>query len=113
MPDIFQRAMAQRVRYPMGVFDHARGQKKTIMAPFRLLKLDDGLYFMPVDAPAFGGSSNTLQGVIGSDTVDEAFYLGRESFYYEETCIVIGEHELGDWKGTPDSWKGMHQLGML
>jgi hypothetical protein len=119
MADIFQRAKMEEVRYSFGTFDLARKSPKTVPAPFDILYLDDGLYFLPADAPAVGGppvSSSIcypLSGTVGTDTQDEAFYQGRGGFFLTEKLIIMGEHEMGDWKGSPDTWKGMHQLGML
>jgi len=111
--NIFQRGVIRDVWYNMGVFDNARGTKRMTFAPFEVLFLDDGIYFQPVDAPAFGGSSSSLAGVIGTDTQDEAFYQGRGEFYYDDKFYIMGENEMGDWKGNPESWKGMHQIGLV
>lgn len=114
MADIFDYAQCREVFYDKGTFPYAENTKRFIRAPFRMLTIPGNatgapsLYLEPT--PAAG----TPDALWGGDSFRGEQYLGREGLgYLVKPELVVGEYEMGDFAGKPDTWKGVHAFGML
>lgn len=87
----------QEVRYPQGRFADGSGPK-LIMAPFQIAHLDgiESACLMP----------GTFEDATAN--VDQELFFMRES-----PPLDIGEHEMGDFMGQPDNWRGVHQFSRI
>jgi hypothetical protein len=84
-----------------------------LKAPFDRLMLEGIPYIMPVSCYARGGTGGTgLSGIFSFDEGDE-FSLGQQFLYDSLENIVMGSHEMGDWKGNKDNWLQVHKFGLI
>jgi len=79
------------------ITDFWPGKAMCKKAGFELWKLDGRQYVVPFFGPAAGDES------INSDPLG---YLTAEQ-------LMIGEHEMGDFQGQGDCWKGVHRFDVL
>jgi hypothetical protein len=112
MDDLHKNGKLRQIFYKMGRFDGDQGKDKYIKAPFDLLLWGVHTYIQPTDCGAGGFSANSASGLFGND---EGFELdiARGGNYFVFEPYIMERHDLGDWKGKPDDWRGMFKLGQL
>ena len=106
-PDIFHDGEITYVMFEMFKDGGNKGQPRCVRAPFSLVKSEGDQFLMP---SSWGDGSN----LYGGDAADEAFYQAREDFgFVTAEMLVLGEHEMGDFDGQPDNWKGVHAFSLI
>ena len=112
MNTIFTRARLNEVFYRIGKFDNDT-KGKFIHAPLDVLILDGVMYLNTRCFKAGGGLLEVAPWVSQTGVIDEEFMSARDIFPTELNPIVIGQHELGNWKERGTDWTGVHQLGFI
>jgi hypothetical protein len=113
MEDVFKLSRKQLVLYSVGQFGNER-IPKFIKAPFDLVKVAGGFFLCPISTKR-SSVRTQLDSGMSNDPVDEAFQLAGagDEFFLEAQIVITGEHEMGDYKGQPDTWKGMHKFSQI
>lgn len=111
--DIFQRATRTPCYFKLGVFQNQANKEKFVRASFDLVQLDDGLYVQPVTSAVPNGSSKVNSAVTVFAETGENFYKAQEEFFEDGTRVILGEHEMGDYKGNLSNWKECFKLGKI
>lgn len=108
-PDFFEKTKIFPVYYTKGKFEGDPKTKKYVRAPFDIVKHEDGTLFVQ---PCGIGVPDALW---GEDGKNERTDLARADFGFIDIAgaIVIGEHEIGDYQGQPENWRGLHRLGFV
>ena len=115
--EIWDLTRKTMVFYDRGKGDtRSGGSTKLVQAPFYLVNLgnDGGTAISPVDS--FRVSVNSGKDYfLGTDSPSglQAQICPDEEFYFDGDILVIGEHEMGDYKGNPESWKGLHKFSNI
>lgn len=111
-----QLSIVTPVRYKRGLF--ADGSPKYTNAPFALIQLPANpenttrseMYLMPT--PIYTEAS-AADGLLNSDTITDAQVLGRGEMGYMRDPMTIEEHEMGNWQGRGEDWRGLHRFGLI
>lgn len=103
-PSFFHDSTIRKVFFP--IFEN--GTERMVEAPFDCIQIGAEQFLMP---KSIGGD---MEGLWASDDVDEALYQARGDFgFVLPEFIIVGEHEMGDFDGQPETWKGVHAFSML
>lgn len=114
--DVFNMSRKIMVFYEMGKFENDQNTPKFFKAPFDLVKVNGGGFCLcPVSTKRAASNTSLIDSAVGNDLVDEAYFLSGsgDEFFVEREIVVIGEHEMGNHKGQPDTWKGMHKFALI
>jgi len=94
--------------YDMGKFGEPSRGQRFVEAPFTLVNLyTGGMALVPRDTQLAG---NTSGYALTSSVPSDADQLSRGEFFYDRSTATIGEHEMGDYEGHPEDWRGCHQF---
>ncbi|MFH2074173.1 MAG: hypothetical protein ABIJ57_02325, partial [Pseudomonadota bacterium] len=112
----FKLSRKSMVLYEMGRFDNEQSAPKFLRAPFDLVKVHGGeLCLSPVSSRRANSNPGQIDSGIHNDPADEAFFLAGagDEWFLDREIVVIGEHEMGDFQGQPENWKGLHQFSWI
>lgn len=108
-----QRATAELFIIDLGTVPDNAGKKKYVAAPFCIVSVDGAQYVATTGGP-FGTYGEGVPAIVNRDAQDEEFYLGgpKNCFNLSGRIQVIGEHQMGEWKGT-DSILAVNKIGLI
>ena len=111
-----QLSIVTPIRYKRGTFSD--GSPKYTNAPFQLIQLPANpdnatrseMYLMPTSIYT---EASDADGLLINDVVNDQFTLGRGEMGYMRDPLTLEEHEMGDWQGRGESWRGLHRFGLI
>ncbi len=111
---IWKNSRRQTVLFEAGNFGGDVNSPKFTQAPFDLVKIDGDIYLQPIHTMRGGAMPGQIDSGIGNDTADEAFTLSQAGeFYLEPTPMTMGAHQMGDYSGDQNSWRGVHLFNRI
>jgi hypothetical protein len=111
--DIFQRAVRKPCYFNLGTFQNDPTTQKHVRASFDIVRIDGQWYIQPVTTPVAKGSGKVNPDAAVFAETGDNFYRAQEEFYTDGSFIVLGEYEMGDYKGRQDNWKECFKLGKI
>ena len=90
------------VYWKVGEFSNHSGQPKLLKAPYDLIFFGGDNYVMPCGT-AFDYSFSE----------EMSYKEDRKGFGYVSNIMIMEEHEMGDYAGHPEDWRGFQQFGMI
>lgn len=113
MDDLFNLGKRTRVIYECGYFPDTNRPRFTD-ASFNLVFFNGYQYLVPQNTNRASSQRAAVDWAIHNDMTDgDAFRLSKLDWYYDGTLVTMGEHEMGDYKGHPEDWKGMHKFSPI
>jgi hypothetical protein len=86
-------------------------QPRLTLAPFVVVNLATGGTAL---VPRDNVNSNEANGFgFTNSTRPDAFLLSAGEFFYDGSMLTIGSHEMGDYEGHPNDWKGVHRFSEI
>lgn len=110
---IFSTSKLREVFFNYGKFDNDN-VKAFIHAPFDTVQISGELYCIPRDSNAPNVSSGGVAAMLNANALAGDEFCDRDGFFYSELQpVVMGEHEMGDYQGSANDWKGCFKLGYV
>ena len=110
---IWDEGKIQRVLVPSGKFDYS-GEQRFAVAPIALLSIpkttsnvDRDEYVMTMGTGARGTDADTY------DSDDRVLVQSLNTFGYVVSNDFIMDGAMGDFRGQPDNWKGVHEFHFI
>jgi len=106
-PTLFESARVTQVFFQQGSF--GKGDPKLYQAPFELVLNSEGLFLQPASM----GDLSKYQ--LTNNAGDSAWIQARKNIGWiqAQKPVIINEHEMGDFLGHPNDWKGCHSFGLI
>lgn len=114
MASVFDEMAVKKVFYAKGKFSNTRARFEE--APFQIVNIpgiDANWYFQPTPLVQASSDSALPLNQSGYKDGDEGVFRNGEGFQDMERIIMGGSHELGDYAGHPNDWRGMHKIGFF